>query len=269
MNALTARNFLIYGMIAGLVAGLAAFVVAYTVGEPHIQTAIELEESHSALASITAHGKSVATGLATHGDEPGFTAEVSRHQQRMWGLLTANLATGVSLGGLVGLVAAAGVGRLGRLRPSQTVGVVTLLGFVSVTLVPFLKYPSTPPAVGDGATIGQRTSLYFGFLLVSVLATVAAVALTKALLDQYGTYAAILAGVGLYLIVMIVAGQVFPTVNEIGDFPADVLWYFRRASLLTTTTTWVGIGVVLAWFVGRASAQGDAVAARKDLAASL
>ena len=27
-----------------------------------------------------------------------------------------------------------------------------------------------------------------------------------------------------------------PTVNEVGDFPADTLWYFRRASLFTLAT---------------------------------
>ena len=42
----------------------------------------------------------------------------------------------------------------------------------------------------------------------------------------------------LYLVVMVVAGQLLPTVNEVGDFPADTLWYFRRASLLTLATMW-------------------------------
>ena len=47
---MTARAFLIRGLIAGLLAGFAAFAVAYTVGEPHVQTAIELEESGAAPA---------------------------------------------------------------------------------------------------------------------------------------------------------------------------------------------------------------------------
>ena len=42
-----------------------------------------------------------------------------------------------------------------------------------------------------------------------------------------------------------------PTVNEIGDFPADILWYFRRASLLTMATMWAVIGVGLTGLIGR------------------
>ena len=55
-----------------------------------------------------------------------------------------------------------------------------------------------------------------------------------------GTYTGVLAGVGAYVVVMVVAGPLMPTVNEVGDFPADTLWYFRRASLLTGATLWVG-----------------------------
>ena len=46
--------------------------------------------------------------------------------------------------------------------------------FVTVALVPALKYPANPPAVGSGDTIGDRTALYFGFVVVSVLTAVAA-----------------------------------------------------------------------------------------------
>lgn len=262
MTTLSARNFLIHGMLAGIVAGLLAFGVAYAVGEPHVQTAIELEETNAA-AEVGAHGKSVSM----HGGD--HEVEVSRHHQRTWGLLTATVATGVGLGGLVGLVSAALVGRIGRLRPSQTVGLVSLLGFVSVSLVPFMKYPATPPAVGNAETIGHRTSVYFGFLVVSVVAAVIAVAVSRVLLATRGTYVAILAGVGVYVILVVAAAQWFAPVNEIGDFPADVLWYFRLGSLMTITTMWASIGIVLAGLVGYATAQSETIKSRRELAASL
>ena len=53
------------------------------------------------------------------------------------------------------------------------------------------------------------------------------------------------AGAGGYLAVVVVAGHLFATVNEVGDFPADTLWFFRRASLITLATMWAVIGVVL------------------------
>ena len=43
---MTARAFLVRGLLAGLFAGIAAFAVGYFVAEPQIQTAINYEESH-------------------------------------------------------------------------------------------------------------------------------------------------------------------------------------------------------------------------------
>ena len=71
------------------------------------------------------------------------------------------LAVGVALGGLVGLASAFAVGRLGRLTPRQSTGLVAAVGFVGFALVPFLKYPANPPAVGSADTIGDRTALYW------------------------------------------------------------------------------------------------------------
>ena len=66
-----------------------------------------------------------------------------------------------------------------------------------------------------------------------------------------------------------ISGQVFATVNEIGNVPADTLWFFRRSSLFTLVTLWGVIGVVLTGLVSRLYAQESAVAERRELAASL
>ena len=259
---MAARAFLVRGLIAGLVAGFATFLVAYTAGEPHVDAAITLEEAGTAAQAPASHD---------HGDEPGTTAgaEVSRDNQKTWGLLTGTLAVGVALGGIVALLAAGTVGRMGRLQPGQSTALVTLLGFVAFALVPFLKYPANPPAVGSGDTIGDRTALYFGFVAVSVLAAVAATYAAVRLRNRLGTYGGIVAGAAGYLAVMVLAGQLFATVNEVGDFPADTLWFFRRASLFTLATMWGVIGVVLTGLVGRLYAAQTERAQRRALAASL
>ena len=94
---------------------------------------------------------------------------VSRGNQRTWGLLTGTLAVGVALGGLVALVAAA-VARPDRSprRPASRPRSSRWSASSPSALVPFLKYPATPPAVGNPDTIGDRTTEYFAFLLVSV-----------------------------------------------------------------------------------------------------
>jgi hypothetical protein len=275
---MTARAFLIRGLIAGLGAGIATFFVAYSVGEPHVETAIALEESGTAAEEAPTdashdHGDEAAGGHShthshSHGDE-GEDTEVSRDSQRTWGLLTGSLAVGLALGGIVALVAAGTIGRMGRLQPGQSTALITLLGFVAFALVPFLKYPANPPAVGSGDTIGDRTALYFGFVVVSVLTAIAATYVALRLRNRLGTYGGVVAGAAGYLAVMVVAGQLFATVNEVGDFPADTLWFFRRASLFTLATMWGVIGVVLTGLVGRLYAAQTERAQRRALAASL
>lgn len=275
---MTARAFLIRGLIAGLVAGIATFLVAHAVGEPHVEAAIALEESGTAGDEAPAepthdHGEGTSDGHDdqaghSHGDEGG-DAVVSRGDQRTWGLLTGSLAVGLALGGIVSLVAAGTLGRIGLLQPGQSTALVALLGFVAVALVPFLKYPANPPAVGSGDTIDERTALYFGFVLVSVLAALAATYAALRLRERWGTYGGVVAGAAGYLLVVVVAGQLFATVNEVGDFPGDTLWFFRRASLLTLTTMWAVIGVVLTGLVGRLHADQAAQAQRRAVAAGL
>jgi hypothetical protein len=261
---LTARAFLVRGLLVGLLAGIAAFLVAFEVGEPHVERAIALEEAG---ASQEAHSHAAH---ATHSNpEDDDRTVVSRGNQRTWGLATGTLAIGLALGGLVALVSAAVVGRLGRLTPSQSTAVVALVGFVAVALVPFLKYPATPPAVGNAETIGGRTAYYFGFQLISVLLAVAAVALAVRLWERIGPFQALVAGAAAYVVCVAVAGDLMPTVNEVGDFPADTLWYFRRASLLTLAALWAVLAVGLAGLVGRVHQQGRAAAERRELAASL
>lgn len=265
---MTARAFLVRGLLAGLFAGIAAFAVGYFVAEPQVQTAINYEESHADAPATHSHsGDAGAAAEAGHHHESGTV--VSRHNQRTWGLLTGTLSIGLALGGIVALVAAGVVGRIGALTPGQSTALVALLGWVAVILVPFLKYPANPPSVGNADTIGSRTTEYFVFLLVSVVVAVLSVVLALRVRDHYGTYAGVVAGVASYVVVMVVAGAVMPTVNEVGAFPADTLWYFRRASLITSTTLWAVLGVTLTGLVGRLYSREQSIASRRALAASL
>jgi hypothetical protein len=265
---MTPRSFLVRGLLAGLIAGFFTFAVAYTVGEPQVDAAIAVEEAAAAPADqgpADGHTHDHSDG----GAGAGGGTEVSRDNQSTWGLATGTFAVAITLGGVVGLVSAFAAGRLGRLRPSQSTALVAQIGFIAVGLVPFLKYPATPPAVGNPDTISSRTLEFFSMQGISVLAAIAAVLLARRLLETLGTYRSLLIAGASYLVVVIVAGLLLPTVNEIGDFPADTLWYFRRASLLTLATMWGVIGVVLAGFIGRLYRRESATQARRDLAASL
>jgi len=259
---MSARQFLISGLIAGFLAGVVAFLVAHQIGEPNVNAAIAIEESHAAAEAA----------MPGHSHAPDEEV-VSRATQQTWGLATGTLAVGTALGGVIALVAAGAMGRLGRFSPGQSTALVCALGLLSVSVVPFLKYPATPPAVGNPDTIGSRTSLYFGFLAISVVAAIGATILARRVWPRVGTYAAVVTGGATYLLVVGVAAAVMPSVSEAGDFPAGILWSFRVSSLLTLVSLWTTLGVVLTGLVlrlqQRESAREAALVARRELAASI
>ncbi len=277
---LTPGAFLVRGLAAGLVAGILAFLVAFAFGEPYVDDAIALEEAAAVTeqadkadgADRSDESRSDKPSDADHEHDEAAAdegVEISRDNQRSWGLLTGTLAIGIALGGLTSLAVAAVVGRLGNLSARGSTALVALIGFVAVALVPFAKYPATPPAVGSGETIGGRTASYFALLLVSVLAAIAAVVIANRLRARLdGWTAATVAAVG-YVVVVSVVAWLLPSVNEVGAFPADTLWYFRRSSLLVLATLWAGIGIVLVALVGRLHDRVTADLQRRALAASL
>src|SRR5262245_1262421 len=122
-----ARDLLLRGMLAGVLAGLLAFAVASIAGEPPLELAIGFEAAHEHV-----HGAAA---------EPEV---VSRAVQRGAGLLTACVAVGVALGGLLALAFAAAWGRVGRVGAGALAWALTMMGFVAVVLVPQLKYPANP-----------------------------------------------------------------------------------------------------------------------------
>jgi hypothetical protein len=260
------RTFLVHGLLAGLLAGVAAFVVAYTVGEPQVDRAIALE---SAGATADHHHEDEASASDSHSHDHGEDVAISRTTQSTLGLATGTLAIGVVLGGLTGLLAAVGLGRLGSLRPAAGTALVALLAAVSFSVVPFLKYPATPPAVGSGETIDSRTALWFGFVAVSVLGVLAAVAVARRAARRWSAVPGTIAGATAYVVVVAVAALAFPKVDELGAFPASVLWDFRISSLLTLLAMWAVIGAVLTALVDRTWRRQEAVAAQRAYAAAL
>src|SRR5262249_12618769 len=130
-----------------------------------------------------------------HGDGHGGHDEdeiVSRPVQSTAGLGTGTLIYGVALGGIFALVFAAAFGRISPFAARGTAALIGLLGFTASYLVPFLKYPATPPAVGDPDTIQLRTGVYLVLLVISIAAMVLAVLLQKRLLPELGGWNATL-----------------------------------------------------------------------------
>jgi predicted cobalt transporter CbtA len=234
----SARSFLIRGLLAGLFAGLVAFGVAYAVGEPAINAAIAIEES-GALADHHGHHDPTLSGSSG-------AAGVPRLLQSTLGLLTGTLVAGATLGGLLGVLSALALGRFGRLGVRGVSLSLAAIGFVSVSLMPFVAYPPNPPAIGHPDTIGVRTALYFIMLAASIIAAVTAVLVGRELAERWGAWYATLTAIAGYLLVTLAAMALLPGYSEMpADFPAAVLYQFRGASLITQLALWATLGVVL------------------------
>src|SRR5262245_20913949 len=149
------RNLLLRGMLAGLIAGLLAFAVGWLFGEGPIDSAIAFESTQ---AEPGGHG----------------TELVSRSVQSTLGLGVATLLYAAALGGVFGLLFAFVHGRLGNAGARATSAMLAAVGFIAVFLVPFLKYPANPPAIGSQESIGRRSVLYVLMVTVSIAAAVAA-----------------------------------------------------------------------------------------------
>ncbi|MFF9349115.1 CbtA family protein [Streptomyces sp. NPDC014734] len=241
MNSISVRALLVRGMLAGLIAGVLALAVAYFLGESRVDAAIALEEAHS--------------------HEHDGEELVSRALQSTAGLATGVLVFGVAIGGIAALVFCYALGRIGRFGPRATAALIAGAALLTVYVVPFLKYPANPPAVGNPDTIGRRTGLFFLMVALSVLLAVAAVILGRRLAPRLGNWNATIAAAAGYVVVIGLAYAFLPSFNEVGkDFPATLLWEFRLATLAVQVTLWTVFGVVFGHLTERLLAPGAASA---------
>jgi hypothetical protein len=245
-------SFLLRGMLVGAVAGVLAFGFARAFGEPEIDRAISFEEMSKAAPHT--HGDAHAHS-ETQAHEAAEPELVSRTTQSGIGLATGVLVYGAAVGGLFALVFAFAYGRVGRLGPRATAALLALGAYVAVVLVPNIKYPANPPAIGQADTIGPRTALFFLMILISVAALALAVTLARRLSAQFGAWnAAILAGAA-FIVVIAIAQYALPAINEVPDqFSAAVLWRFRVASLGIHAVMWTTIGLLFGALTERAMA---------------
>jgi len=239
-----AGTLLLRGMLIGIVAGLLGFGFLKIVGEPQVDRAIAFETQLDEAKARAASQALIAKGLPVPKEEHEPEL-VSRRVQGGIGLFTGVLVYNVAFGGLFALAFGLAYGRMGDFDPRTTAALVAAVGFVAVYIVPNFKYPANPPSVGDPATVGMRTALYFSMIAISLAAMIAACMLRLRLLARHGPWNAFLIAVGAYLIVVIVVGLALPPVNEVSaEFPAVVLWQFRIASAGAQLIMWTTIGLL-------------------------
>jgi predicted cobalt transporter CbtA len=234
-TTLIARTLLLRGMLVGIVAGLLVFCFARWIGEPQVERAIAFESS-----ADQANG------------EPAEPEMVSRKVQRGVGLLTGVVVYGAAIGGIFGLVFALASGRIGDFAPRALSALLAAIAFVTIVLVPNLKYPANPPAVGNPATIGVRTAAFFLLIAFSIAATVLAIQVGRRLSLRYGSWNGFMLAAGLFVVIMSVVSHFLPEIDEVpAGFPATLLWRFRVATLELQAVLWGTVGFLFGWLTER------------------
>ena len=215
-------------LLAGVVAALVVSVFHLTLTESVIDRAIEIE---------------VQTGGGRDQEEP----VVGREAQK------AGLVLGLVLYGAIWALLFGVVYHLtqGWLPASSTAArgfLLAVMGYLSVALLPFLKYPANPPGVGDAETISYRQGLYVAALALSVLGVCMA-AVLAAYLQRRGTadLPSWLAALGFLVAFAGIVYVVLPAHPDPVEMPEDVLAPFRGLSLAGLTLFWLTLGALFAW----------------------
>ncbi|MFM0189608.1 CbtA family protein, partial [Paraburkholderia nemoris] len=228
-------KLLVRGMLAGIAAGLLTFGFARLVGEPQVDQAISFEEKADA-----AKGEAPEPELVSRGTQAGL------------GLLTGVVTYGAAFGGLFSLVFAYAYGRVGTLSARALSAWLALGAFITLVIVPNIKYPANPPSVGDPETIGMRTGLFFLMIAISLAAMVFSLKVRRRAALKLGAWnGSIVAGVVFVAIIAAVQPSM-PTINEVpAAFPAVLLWKFRVAAIGMQVIMWTTVGLLFGALVER------------------
>lgn len=259
------RALIVRGLLCGAVAGLLMFVFARIFSEPQIQKAIDYESGRDAAQALL----DKAAGLPAETAQPDI---FSRTIQADVGMGVGMIAFGIAMGALFAVVYTVCLGRVGNLAPRSLAVLVAAAGFLGIYLVPFLKYPANPPAIGHADTIRQRSVLYLIMVLFSLLFLALVVWLGQRLKPRFGNWNASLLAAAVFIAATGLAMALLPSFGELAGnetyghfatetpqpltnssgaivypgFPADVLFDFRLYSVAGQVVLWSAIGLMFA-----------------------
>ena|SRR5438874_3764426 len=218
-------TFIAVTIFSGSIAGIFFGLINQTIVEPFIDKAISIETQRNIAA-----GESIDTAQQT--------------QYRLWqkgGEVVAATIYGISISALFGIVFAYSRGSLpGSNYKKKALFLASIMFFV-IFLVPTLKYPANPPAVGNPATIYYREILYVSFVTISgFTALVLALAYKKLKMDLSKKIVVVPL---IYGILMLSIYLIFPPNPDKVTLPTNLITSFRVAAVITLGMFWGVLGV--------------------------
>ena len=223
--------FIIIVLISGAFAGLIHGTVNFTIVEPYLDQAIGIENQN-----LFASGEEE--------DTPEFWVEYEGY--RTWqkgGQILAGVILGTSVGALFGIVFALSRNALPGNNDVKKSLILAGIMWLTLYIIPFLKYPANPPTVGDGETVVLRAILYLSFIAISGFGAVGFYQLSKKFKNNKKLVALI--GYGVFISAVFFAMPENP--DEV-TAPMDLVNEFRFMSVLGVTSFWASIGIILGLF---------------------
>ena len=215
---------LISGTLAGAIHGTVNFVIV----EPYLDQAIGIENQN-----LFASGE--------EDDNPQFWADYEEY--RVWqksGQVLAGMILGIAMGSLFGIVYALSRNSLPGKNDVSKAVILAGIMWITIYLIPFLKYPANPPTVGDAETVALRAILYISFILISGFGALAFYKLSQKL-QSNKKYLGLLG----YVIFIIIVFFVMPENPDEITAPMNLVNEFRFMSVLGVTSFWISIGFIL------------------------
>lgn len=223
--------FIAIVLLSGCFAGIIHGFVNMAIVEPYLDEAIGIENQN----------------LFESGEEedtPQFQAEYESY--RIWqksGQILAGAILGTSMGALFGIVFALSKKVLPGEHHIKKALVLSGIMWLTIYLIPFLKYPANPPTVGDADTVVFRTILYLSFIAISGFGVVGFYQLFKKL--QKGKRIVAIIGYAAFI------SSVFFIMPENPDevtAPMDLVNGFRIMSVVAVSIFWIAVAVILGAF---------------------
>ena len=161
---------------------------------------------------------------------------------------------GMSIGALFGVVFAYSRNSLPKGHTVKKTFVLAAIMWLTIFLIPFLKYPANPPTVGDADTVVLRGILYLSFIAISGFSAVGFSRLYKKL--ETKKYLAFV-GYAIFITAVFFIMPPSPIIEwcyavsglcHITDevtAPMDLVNGFRTMSVVAVTTFWVAEAVIL------------------------
>jgi predicted cobalt transporter CbtA len=229
---LKTKTFLAITLLAGVIAGTILSTINQGIVEPFIEKAIALENQ-----------KAMSSGEMIN--------PLKFENYRIWqknGEIAAGTILGLSIGALFGLVFAYARDSIPASSNKKKALILAGVMLFVLYIVPALKYPANPPAVGDPATITYRQSQYVGFLAISGFSALGLTSLYRKLGKDGKHEAKKILVPAIYGAIMIVAYAAMPPNPDPITAPMDLVISFRIASGFTMGVFWAMLGIILGTF---------------------